>query len=244
MPCVVFAKTKPFYLRTVSFVGNGQNDGVNYRTQNLDFALRHGIGNNSFGLDFDISRFSYMQNTDTQRNFALSGVNFFHRRKLASWGIHGISAQYSIQTPNFRDQNISTNSNNWEYETRVLYMHNLKSGRTGGIIKRSVPYFFRAELAYRTTFRDFDADIMRYRLLAALQILPKSYFFLEHKIDWHFQNGRNILDHNIEFSIMQSVTDKTSMQVGAYKRLNGSDQDYDSYGLIFGFWQELDFRKN
>ena len=238
------AGTKPVFLRAISAFSKGENNGVQNNSQNFGLALRHDIGKNGIGLGFELTRFNYSQPTNSQRNFAVGGVVFRHRYKFIEAGKNTLSAQYLLQTPNLQPQNIGTNSNKWEYEGRVLFIHNINNGRTGTIIRRSSPYFFRGELAYRTKFHNANSNLMRYRLLGAVNILPKGYFFFEHKVDWSLHNIQNISQQTVEVSLMHSLSKKTSLQIGFYKRLGGSDQDYDSHGVLIGLWNEFNFGGN
>ena len=85
---------------------------------------------------------------------------------------------------------------------------------------------------------------MRYRLLGAVNILPKGYIFVEHKVDWNLQNSQNIEQQIVEVSLMHSLVKKTSLQFGFYKRLGGSKQNYDSHGVLIGLWSEFNFGGN
>jgi len=205
----------------------------------------------SFGGSFNVAKIN-SPNNNVER-YALFGPESFHRYKFFSKNNFGLVVQNDFKLPNVynpeKNMALMPNKNQYDYEIRLIQLYNFKDRLIGNVVRKSTPYFFRTELAYRQRFHNPFNEI-KLNLIGNYALSDSFQVLVQDNINWNVQTANHKQNHlnntykNFEvaktannmlnLSLIYNHSTETAYQLGYTKRLSGNNPFYDSYSVNLG----------
>jgi len=250
------AQVGDFQFINTMTVSEGSAFGSENTKQNLYSFIEYGYSKKtSFGGILNASRTDSVYNGGTTQ-YAIIGPELFHRYKFFAKGKNGIVLHNSVKLPGNYDENrnLGLMPKQWDYEVRLMFLHNFHERLVSSIVHNSTPYFVRTELAYRQRFNNPFNEV-RFAFWGNFDIGEKYAILIQDNTTWNiandgytsnslnntYQNFDITKDANnlVTTSIIYHYNKHMAFQVGYVKRISGNNPFYDRQGVVVGIWNAL-----
>ena len=243
------------FINSVSFTDGSAFGSANVRENYYSF-MEYGYSKKiSFGGFLNGVRTDSMYNNGTVR-YSIVGPELFYRYKFFAKGRNGMVLHNAIKFPGFYDENknLGLMPRQWDYEVRLLLLHNFKERLVNSIVHSTTPYFIRSEIAYRQRFNNPFNEV-RFVFLGGFNFTNKFGVLIQDNISWNIMNdgyANNPLNNTYDnFNITKDANNllttsliyhcnkHMALQFGYIRRIHGNNPFYDNGGIVIGVWNAL-----
>ncbi len=237
-------------INTVSF-NEGRAFGNDYQKYTYNLFTEYGLSKkHSIGGSAALVNVNPAQG---RGGYALNNAEIFHRYKLGAIGRNGLVIHNSVKLPGFyrEDKNIAFMPRQYDYEFRLIGLHNFKERLISSVVHSSTPYFLRVELAYRNRWNNPFNEV-RFAFWGGVDLGHGFSLLLQDNITWNIQKNPSLRNNTYQnfnlskdanniatCSVLFHYSKHTAFQLGYSRRIDGNNPFYDRQSFIFGLWNAV-----